>query len=388
MPKERTLIIVLGMHRSGTSVLTRVLNLLGADVGTGLLQGQPGINARGFWEHKELIAINENLLSVLERTWYDFQPLPRRWWADERVGALQERAVTFLQEAFADTPLAVIKDPRLCLLLPFWKEAAREAGWRPAIILATRAPWEVSASLCHRDPLGDASANLLWLRYTLDSEKASRDLPRSRVDYAALLEDWRMVLTRVGRELAVDWPHTVDEAEETVAAEIDPGLRHQRGETGGAKEQPESMAEQAYHLLRAEKLNETALDGVWQDFDRLLQDCPVLSNGLEEANIRLFSITNELQALGGEHQQALDVIAEKDQQLVQLAGELEHAVSVVTDRDEQLAYAHGVVEERDAQLQRMAAELEHAGAVVEMRDAQLSHPAVRTVRKVFFLDKQ
>ncbi|HID44873.1 MAG TPA: hypothetical protein EYP34_03850, partial [Chromatiaceae bacterium] len=89
MPEGRTLILVLGMHRSGTSVLTRVLNLLGADVGENLLQAQPDINARGFWEHEDLIAINEALLSVLERNWYDFRPLPERWWSGERFAGLR-----------------------------------------------------------------------------------------------------------------------------------------------------------------------------------------------------------------------------------------------------------------------------------------------------------
>ncbi len=386
MPEQRTLILVLGMHRSGTSVLTRVLNLLGADLGTKLLQQQPDINARGFWEHEQLIAINEDLLSMLGRSWYDFQPLPRRWGADDRISTLMVRAVDFLQQAFADNALlAAIKDPRLCLLLPFWKEAAQRAGWRPVIVLATRAPWEVSASLCRRDPMDSASANLLWLRYTRDSEQASRDLPRSRVDYAALLKDWETLLERTGKELDIAWPHSVEEAREAVAAEIDPGLYHQREVPGETKSQLETMAEQAYKLMQAEKPDHAALNTIWEDFDRFLQECAVLAASLQEANHRLFSITNELQALGTSHQQALEVIAQKDRQLEGLAGELEHAVSVV--------------EKRDEQLQKLASELEHAGTVVKERDAQLkqlqdgchklrSHVAIKLVAKLFSLDSK
>ncbi|WP_456376835.1 sulfotransferase family protein [Thiolapillus sp.] len=388
MPEQRTLILVLGMHRSGTSVLTRVLNLLGADLGTNLLQAQPDINARGFWEHEELIAINEALLGALGRSWYDFHPLPPHWWAGDRVSALMPRAVAFLETAFAGASLAAAKDPRLCLLLPFWREAARLAGWKPVVILATRAPGEVVASLCRRDPLGSASANLLWLRYTRDSEEASRSLPRSCVDYAALLEDWRTVLSRVAEELALDWPQAVEAAADTVASEIDPGLRHQCSCPEESAGEIAARAARAYHLLRDEKLDEAGLDVVWRDFDCLFKECPSLAAGLEEANQRLFAVNSDLQALGESHQQALDVVAAKDQQLEQLASELAHAVSVVTERDQQLAYAQGIVEERDGQLQRMAAELEHAGKIVEMRDAQLNHPAVKILRKLLFLDKQ
>ncbi len=386
MPEGRTLILVLGMHRSGTSVLTRVLNLLGADVGTNLLQAQPDINARGFWEHEKLIAINEALLGVLERNWYDFRSLPEHWWTGGRFAGLRSQAVTFLKTAFADdAPLAAVKDPRLCLLLPFWKEAAHQAGWRPVAILASRAPWEVSASLCRRDPLSTTSANLLWLRYTRDSEKTSRDLPRSCVDYAALLDDWATVLSRTGSSLGVIWPQSLASAAAAVAAEIDPGLRHQRAHpdemAGGIARQ----TTRAYHLLQMEKLNEAALDEVWQDFDKLLEKCPVLAHDLEETTRQIFAINNDLQILGKEHGLALEVVAEKDQQLGELAAELEHAASVVDEREtqlrslfEDLEYTRSIVEERDDQLQQITTEL----------NALRSHPAVKLVRKLFFLDRK
>ncbi|WP_457670758.1 sulfotransferase family protein [Thiolapillus sp.] len=388
MPEDRTLILVLGMHRSGTSVLTRVLNLLGADVGRHLLQAQSDVNDRGFWEHEELVAINEALLCVLERSWYDFRPLPPRWCSGDQVSALMTRAVSFLETAFAGASLAAAKDPRLCLLLPFWKEAARLAGWRPVAVLATRAPEEVAASLCRRDPIGRAGARLLWLRYTRDSEEASRDLPRCRVDYASLLKDWKTALAGTQEALGVTWPQTMEAATEAVAAEIDPGLRHQHTASAEPAAGLERLASQAYRLLLSETLDRAALDRVWREYDALLEDCPALVSGLVEADGRLFAINNDLQSLGKEHQQALAVVADKDRQLEKLAGELEYAVSVVGERDEQLKYAQGVVEERDAQLQRLAGELEYAVSVVEKRDAQLNHPAVRLVRKLLFLDKE
>ncbi len=46
-----TIILVLGMHRSGTSAITRLLNILGADLGINLLPGAQTINEPGFWEN-------------------------------------------------------------------------------------------------------------------------------------------------------------------------------------------------------------------------------------------------------------------------------------------------------------------------------------------------
>ena len=395
MSEERILILVLGMHRSGTSVLTRVLNLLGADVGQDLLGARQDINARGFWEHRELIAINEKLLSVLDRSWYDFRPLPSGVWTGETIAGFQDQAVSFLNSAFAGAAtLAVIKDPRLCLLLPFWESAARQAGWKPVVVLATRSPAEVGASLCHRDPLTPSSADLLWLRYTGDSEKCSRDLPRVCVDYAGLLADWKTTLDRAGAALGISWPVSTGTASEAVSQAIDPGLRHQQA----APERQGKLGEltrQAWQLLQSGDPDRQALDAVWQACDRLLEDGGELTDALAATNRRLFAVNNELQALGEDHRKALDVVAEKDEQIEKLAGELEHAHAVIDERDAQIAglsreleYARSVVEERDAQLQKLAGELEHAVAIVKERDAQLNHTAVKIVRKLFAVDRQ
>ncbi len=354
---DKTLILVTGMHRSGTSVLTRVLNLLGAEVGEDLLQAQSEINAKGFWEHRELVAINEALLTALGRKWYDFHPLPDNWWTSKPVRELQVRAREFVSGTFPAANLAVLKDPRLCLTLPFWQEVAQSLDWRPLVVLALRAPWEVSASLCRRDPLDPVSADLLWLRYSADSERNSRKLLRAGLDYEALLDDWRQVVTHLGGTLDVAWPVAPDEAAARIDAEIDPGLRHQRSSFREEAMSVANLAAQAYHLLKQEPMDTGRLDDLWGEYESLLSSCGAMGFGLNHCNRRLFRVNNELQTLGEDHGKALETIADKDRDLARLSRELE--------------YSRRIVEERDEQLQGMAAELEHAGAVVEERDRQL-----------------
>ncbi len=392
---EKQLILVVGMHRSGTSVLARVLNLLGAEVGEDLLQAQEGVNAKGFWEHQELVAINETLLAELGRHWYDFLPLDENCWDRASVQDLQHRAQQFLASAFASVSLAVLKDPRLCLTLPFWKQAAEAQGFRPLVVLALRAPWEVAASLCRRDPLDPVSANLLWLRYSGDSERHSRDLRRSILDYAQLLDDWHPVVRRLEQDLGVSWPVPLEDAAPRIDAEVDPGLRHQHSRFQGESMPVVSMAAQAYRLLQKDPLDMQSLDLLWEEFESLLAGGGALGHGLETCNARLFQVNNELQAMGDKHQQALDTVHEKDEALSRLAKDLE--------------YARKIVEERDQQLQQLAAELEHAGVVVKERDQQLQeanrlmahmqeeldhlrvirlHPVIRLAVKLLSLDKQ
>src|SRR6185312_12242151 len=71
-------ILVLGMHRSGTSAVTRVLNLLGADLGSRLV-APAADNPAGFWEHADAVKINDDLLQALGRTWYDMRDMPANW---------------------------------------------------------------------------------------------------------------------------------------------------------------------------------------------------------------------------------------------------------------------------------------------------------------------
>ena len=395
---DKTLILVTGMHRSGTSVLTRVLNLLGAEVGEDLLQAQSEINARGFWEHRELVAINEALLTALGRKWYDFHPLPDNWWTSKPVRELQARAREFVSGAFPVANLAVLKDPRLCLTLPFWHEVAQSLDWRPLVVLALRAPWEVSASLCRRDPIDPVSADLLWLRYSADSERSSRKLPRTGLDYGALLEDWRPVVAHLGKVLDIAWPVPPDEAAAQIDAEIDPGLRHQQSSFQAETMSVASLAVQAYQLMQQEPMDTGRLDVLWDEYESLLSHCGAMGFGLSRCNRRLFSVNNDLQTLGVDHGKALETIAGKDRDLARLSRELE--------------YSRRIVEERDEQLHRLAAELEHAGAVVEERDRQLQemnqlieerermqeeldrlrkvrlHPSVKLAVRLFSLEKK
>ena len=72
-------LLILGMHRSGTSALARVVNLLGAQLGSRLLEPQTGINKQGFWEHADVVSGHEALLGDLDSAWYDVRALPGDW---------------------------------------------------------------------------------------------------------------------------------------------------------------------------------------------------------------------------------------------------------------------------------------------------------------------
>lgn len=313
MSKGKKLIFVLGMHRSGTSVLARMLNLLGVDLGVDLIEAQAGVNEKGFWEHAEVVEINEALLSRLDSCWYDIRPLPESWWQGVELDDLKDRAGAFLATAFS-SDLSVIKDPRLCRLLPFWQQVAETAGWAAVVVLANRHPDEVAASLCKRDPLDESTARLLWLRYSHDAETYSRQLPRCLVDYQQLLNDWRTVAQTISDELEIQWPIDLHLAESVIDKEVDPGLRHQKVGATGNGDALDMLTARVYTAL-PDMPNPAKLDGLWREFDLLSQSGELLAKTLLASNRQLMEVSNELQLLGNEHRQALKMVSKRDGQL-------------------------------------------------------------------------
>ena len=154
-------VIVLGMHRSGTSAVTRLVNLLGADVGPEDDLVHDFDNPAGHWESRSLVAANDRILSVLGRSW-DFPPrLAPGWEHTEDMQALvPELATTFA--AVYRSGLWVWKDPRTCLTLPLWRQVLGDA---PRIVYVQRDPAAVVHSVFRRDGVPRLYATGLWHRY-------------------------------------------------------------------------------------------------------------------------------------------------------------------------------------------------------------------------------
>ena len=166
-------LLILGMHRSGTSALARVVNLLGAQLGSRLLEPQTGVNAQGFWEHADVVGGHEALLGDLESAWYDFRPLPVNW--EDRTAAqrLEEHLARLLESDFSAHPLIAVKDPRLCRFVAPWKRVLQRAGRRAKFVLILRDPEEVVRSLHRRDGFDPSTVRLMWLVYVLEAERPS-----------------------------------------------------------------------------------------------------------------------------------------------------------------------------------------------------------------------
>lgn len=183
----------IGTHRSGTSLLARLVNLSGPSLGAeeALLLPQPD-NPKGFWENREVVEINDALLALRDAAWNRperFRPflLPA-----EGLRPLQERSGRLLAE-FDRTRDWLVKDPRLCLTLPFWLQLVP----RPVIIHSVRHPLRVALSLHKRNRLPLRHGLALWEHYTTEALRHTRDLPCLFVEFQALARNYPPEMARI-----------------------------------------------------------------------------------------------------------------------------------------------------------------------------------------------
>jgi len=183
------------MHRSGTSAVTRILNLMGARLPAHILGASEG-NESGHWESELLYQYNDRLLHELGSNWWDWRPLDMTRLSLSRRDQVKRDIQGIVDSEFGQPELMVLKEPRICRFAGFFIESLEEMGLDVRPLIPFRNPLEVLESLKRRaeawpDHLSDADAALLWLVHVLEAEKASRGRPRAFSSYEELLEDWR-----------------------------------------------------------------------------------------------------------------------------------------------------------------------------------------------------
>jgi len=184
------LILVVGMHRSGTSLLGDLLQSLGVTTPGPLIAGDRH-NPGGYFERHDVSARQEQLLIDLGRWWPSAtgdQPLPAGWLEHPATRATAAELRRLLaEEAGCQQGAWAIKDPRTSLLLPLWRRLAEELALPLRLVLAVRDPREVAVSLCHRDagPTGMTAerAQRLWWHHNQQLLHDAADLPLQVIDY-------------------------------------------------------------------------------------------------------------------------------------------------------------------------------------------------------------
>ena len=247
---NRTVVVVLGMHRSGTSSAAGALVRLGAAAPQHLIAPNAD-NERGFWESHVIVDVNDAILAAGGSDWKDWRKFNLESIDAATAGALRARAKAALAEEFGDVGLAVIKDPRMCRLMAFWGPLFAEARWSVRVLLLIRSPLEVGLSLNCRDGIGPASGCLLWLRHVLEAEAATRGMARAVLDWPQLLGDGRKALARASEQLGLIWPYWCESALADIDQFVSADLRHQRASEADLRAHPavSNLARRTYAAM-------------------------------------------------------------------------------------------------------------------------------------------
>lgn len=256
-PLPPEIILVAGMHRSGTSAFAGMLHLLGFRMGSELLPPKKGENDKGFWEHKRIVEIHERLLNSHGLAWDSVRGLPDGWMdtaeAREAAGHLED----CVRSDFADAPAWALKDPRLCRIIPLWRKLLADRGVSdPLFVLVIRHPWEVSRSLKTRDGFSSVHSSLLWLRHLLEAERDTRGCRRVFVPYDAFLNDPVGLMERLTESLDIRAPKPVALAAASLRKFLTPELRHHHHPKGEQDEQMPAATREAFAVARRATLTD------------------------------------------------------------------------------------------------------------------------------------
>lgn len=220
-------LVVLGMHRSGTSAFTGILDLLGVNLGTKMLETQAD-NPKGFFENKYVVQANDCILETLETTWDSTLPLPTHWIDRFRDSQLLLDIRAFLRTDIKENRLSALKDPRLCRLLPLWLPLFEAEGVSPQFALVIRNPLEIAESLQTRNQFSTGKSLLLWMQHMADAERYTRHLPRGFVKFEALLAHPQSSVEKLFDSIGLAQPGFSPESSQELTAFLDRNLRHHK----------------------------------------------------------------------------------------------------------------------------------------------------------------
>lgn len=209
LEKERP-VCVLGMHRTGTSMVTRMLHDCGMYLGEerDLMSANAEDNREGYWENKRIVAINDAILALFGGKWDAPPTFPAGWTADSRLAALRLEASKIVVE-LGGHGFWGWKDPRTCLTFAFWREIVPNV----AVVLCVRHPFEVAQSLAGRriSYVSRLRAMDLWHTYYATACADTVGVPNVVTRYVSYFYDPEEELRRVLEVTNLDIPNGIVE---------------------------------------------------------------------------------------------------------------------------------------------------------------------------------
>ena len=206
---KNTIFVVVGMHRSGTSLLTRGLGALGIELGDNLLKESQAENPKGHWEDIDILRLSDEVLARLGRRWQSVQTFLDEDFAGHDIEPLVDEAEAIVSSKMGSLRNWGFKNPRTGPLLPFWQKVFDRLGVNVKYVVAVRNPLNVGLSLQRRNKFAAGYGQAMWLSQNLDTLRNILGKPTIFVSYDALVTNTTDELRRVADGLDLPWDDSV-----------------------------------------------------------------------------------------------------------------------------------------------------------------------------------
>ncbi|HQQ63761.1 MAG TPA: hypothetical protein PLF22_09335, partial [Pseudomonadales bacterium] len=278
-----------------------------------MLETEEAINARGFWESQDVVDFNERFLSESGSAWFDLDiELGEKWYNDsshtETIGFVSG----FLKKSLQEEVQLVIKDPRLCYLLPAWLKTINKKTVDIRFIWVNRNAAAVSGSLNRRDGFSSLTGGLIWLRHFFCGLQSIKKFPCLLLDYDSLLEE------KSTRKVIADFLQCDPLTPKKWSSIVNPGLkRNASSDMSGSSVFDLAVACSAL-IKHGKFVDEKFWDGfqsLSMQYDDLCSQSSEWIAALSHANRELVAARRQAMDVGRMHSQALGTIADKEEQI-------------------------------------------------------------------------
>lgn len=268
------IVIVLGMHRSGTSAFTGALKIAGFDLGRDIMQANE-YNVEGYFENNKIVELNDKILGYFNASWDSMFFLPEKWEEDERLKQSKLDAIQIINSEFNKENNIAIKDPRFGILLPFWKSVFETLQIKPNYCVVLRSPIEISLSLENRDHFSIQKSHILWTNYLMAIELSTRAEKRIFINFPDFLKSPIGTLKRHSRYFKLKYSFPLPEMETKIEEFVNSKHRHYNSSSKKTSDKIPAMVNEYFILLKQLAKNEksdkailTHLDQFYAEYQR------------------------------------------------------------------------------------------------------------------------
>jgi hypothetical protein len=343
--QNKKVIVVLGMHRSGTSVITRGLQVLGVSLGNNLMPALESVNPKGFWEDLDITSINIELLESLGHTWSSISIIHHQEFNNDFLVDLRKKAKNTLLKKIENVQFFGFKDPRTVKLLPFWQSIFRDLELEVSYVVAIRNPLSVALSLAKRDGFDNERSFYLCFSHLASALILTEGYSRVFVDYDLMIKNPEIQLNRMAEGLGLYFDKFSEEFIQFSKTFLDDSLRHTQFSIDDLKNTLNAPDEliKIFRLAQSFSIDGLSSDNLCQP-DQILMRLQNLLINLQPSFHLLDRQYGELSALSRE-------VIELDSQMISLS-------QTLLEQDKQITNLNQTLLEQDKQIANLKYVLE------------------------------